>query len=81
MCCPFIVPLMIGVSNKAYSDTCGCLLNEFQVTLLSKQLQEHICNHRVVVLGYCWAKHRLKTQNEYSDVSLNKRSSETLKYT
>lgn len=46
MCCPFIVSLMIGVSNKAYSDTCGCLLNEFQVTLLSKQPQEHICNHR-----------------------------------
>lgn len=80
MCCPFIVSLMIGVSNKAYSDTCGCLLNEFQVTLLSKQPQEHICNHRVELLGCCWAKHSLKTQNEYSNMSLNKWSSETLKY-
>lgn len=44
MCCPFIVCVMIGVSNKAYSDTCDCLLNEFQVTLLNKQLQEHISN-------------------------------------
>lgn len=26
MCCPFIVPLVIGVSNKAYNDTCGCLV-------------------------------------------------------
>ena len=34
MCCPFIVPLMIGVSNKAHSDACDCLSNEFQVTLL-----------------------------------------------
>lgn len=44
MCCPFILCVIFGVSNKAYSETCDCLLNEFQVTLLHVQLQEHISN-------------------------------------
>lgn len=40
MCCSVIVAIMIRVSNKAYSDTCGCLLEEFQLTLLSSRLHE-----------------------------------------
>lgn len=51
MCCPFIVCIVIGVSNKAYSDTCDCLLNEFQVTPLHKQLQEHTSNWEYVRLS------------------------------
>lgn len=39
MCCPFIVTLVIGVSNKAYTDSCGCLWNEPDVTPSHKQLQ------------------------------------------
>lgn len=39
MCCSVIVAIMIRVSNRAYSDTCGCLL-EFQLTLLSSRLHE-----------------------------------------
>lgn len=51
MCCLFIVCIMIGVSNKAYSDTCDCLLNEFQVTPLHKQLQEHTSNWEYIRLS------------------------------
>lgn len=40
MCCSVIVDVMIGVSSKAYSNVCGCLLNEFQLTPLSSQLHE-----------------------------------------
>lgn len=44
MCCPFIVDVMIGVSTKAYSDSCDCAVNEWLMTLLPKQLQEHTTN-------------------------------------
>lgn len=50
MCCPFVVCVMTGVSNKAYSDTCDCLLNEFQITPLHKQLQEHSSNWEYIRL-------------------------------
>lgn len=46
MCCPFIVVVMIRVSTKAYSDSCDCPVNEWLMTLLPKQLQEHTTNIR-----------------------------------
>lgn len=41
MCCSVIVDIMNRVSSKAYSNTRGCLVNEFQLTPLSSQLHEH----------------------------------------
>lgn len=40
MCCSVIVDILIRVSSKAYSNTCGCLFKEFQLTPLSSQLHE-----------------------------------------
>lgn len=40
MCCSVIVDILIRVSSKAYSNTCGCLFNEFQLTPFSSQLHE-----------------------------------------
>lgn len=50
MCCPFILCVMTGVSNKAYSDSCDCLLNEFHFSPLCKQLQEHSLNEEYIHL-------------------------------
>lgn len=51
MCCPFILCVMTGVSNKAYSDPCDCLLNEMNFSPLCKQLQEHSLNEEYIHLG------------------------------
>lgn len=40
MCCPLVVDIMIRVSNKAYRNTCGCLLTGFKLTPLNIQLHE-----------------------------------------
>lgn len=45
MCCPLIVFVMAGVSTKAYSDPCGCQVDECLTTPPLRQPQEHNVNN------------------------------------